>query len=671
MNRSILADMLDNEYEIMEAEDGAVAIQLLQKHALDISVVLLDVVMPKVDGFEVLSVMNQRHWIEDIPVIMISAESGSSQVERAYDLGVTDFITRPFDTLIVRRRVINTILLYSKQKKLMGLLADQIYEKERHSSMMVDILSHIVEFRNGESGQHIIRVRALTEVLLRQLQRKSDRYSLDQQDIRLISMASALHDIGKIAVDENILNKPGRLTPEEFEVIKTHSSIGADMLRNLPAYEQEPLVQRAYEICRWHHERYDGRGYPDRLQGDEIPISAQIVSLADVYDALTSERCYKKAYSHETAVQMILDGQCGAFNPLLLDCLQEVAPTLVEELSTMSARAYRPEPQLLSQEMMSGKDLMASERSLRLLDHERMKYNFFSTMVEEIQFEYTVDPPLLTLSAWGAKKLGVSEIVMEPRRSEKVQEILGEETWDKLAAAMRNSDPKHPLITYEFPLCINGQVRWNKLICMALWSSDEPPVYTGAIGKCTDIHDSHQKLQELEERASHDPLTGLLNRSTAQELIEAKLEQDSLGSGVLAILDLDHLKEANDNYGHMFGDRVLRYLSQQLQKNTRPEDIVARVGGDEFLIYLDNRPDAAKAVDEIFQGVSGNYECFPIRVSMGVARTKMVGFDYDELFHAADQALYYAKRNGRDQYCFYSEFMKGILSVISPIEYSH
>ncbi len=333
MNRSILSDMLSGEYEIIEAEDGAAAIAVLQKNVLDISLVLLDVVMPRVDGFEVLNVMNQKQWIEHIPVIMISAESGSSQVRRAYEMGVTDFIARPFDTLIVRCRVRNTILLYAKQKRLISMLAAQIEEKERLSSIMVDILSHIVEFRNGESGQHIVRVRTLTDVLLRQLQKKTDKYQLSSDDISLICTASALHDIGKIAIDENILNKPGRLTAEEFEVIKTHSVVGSEMLKNLPNYKDEPLVKIAYEICRWHHERYDGRGYPDGLKGDNIPISAQIVALADVYDALTNERCYKKAYSHETSIQMILDGQCGVFNPLLLDCLQEVAPILLEELA--------------------------------------------------------------------------------------------------------------------------------------------------------------------------------------------------------------------------------------------------------------------------------------------------------------------------------------------------
>lgn len=262
MNRAILADMLDDEYEIIEAENGVEAVSVLQNHVMEISLVLLDVVMPYMDGFEVLITMKQRRWIEDTPVIMISAERGSTQIEKAYELGVTDFITRPFDTLIVRRRVVNTILLYDKQKKLIDMLADQIYEKEKRSSMMVDILSHIVEFRNGESGRHIVNVRTLSEVLLRHLMRKTDKYQLSQAEISLISTASAFHDIGKIAINEDILNKPGKLTKEEFEIMKTHAAIGGDMLKNLPDYKNEPLVKAAYEICRWHHERYDGKGYP-------------------------------------------------------------------------------------------------------------------------------------------------------------------------------------------------------------------------------------------------------------------------------------------------------------------------------------------------------------------------------------------------------------------------
>lgn len=668
MNRSILADMLDSQYEILEAEDGAAAITMLQKHVLDISLVLLDVVMPNVDGFEVLTVMNQKHWIDDIPVIMISAESGSTQVERAYELGVTDFIPRPFDTLIVRRRVNNTILLLAKQKELIGMLADQIYEKERMSSIMVDILSHVVEFRNGESGQHIIHVRTLTEIFLRQLQRKTDQYRFSQADVALICTASALHDIGKIAVNEDILNKPGRLTPEEFELMKTHSLVGAEMLENISTYGNEPLVKTAYEICRWHHERYDGRGYPDGLVGDDIPISAQIVALADVYDALTSDRCYKKAFSHETAVQMILDGQCGVFNPLLLDCLRDVAPTLAEELARASTQTRQPEPRQLSQEIIYHKDLLASERSLRLLDHERMKYNFFAAMTEEIQFEYTVTPNMLTLSGWGAKKLGLDEVIMEPQKDKKVLQLIGADTWRSIANALQVTSPEHPMTNYECLLHLDGQPRWHRIIAQSMWSAEDSPSYVGAIGKIVDIHDSRVKLEDLEKRASHDMLTGLLNHSSAKELIRNKIKSNPKEAYLLVILDLDQFKAANDSFGHIFGDQVLIHVTKQLRQSTRRDDIVARVGGDEFLIFLEYKTDATQVVDRIFDAITGHYKDFPLSVSMGVACTNEVGGEYEKLFHAADQALYSAKRAGRRQYRFYDDSMRETLSAISPID---
>ena len=332
MNRAILTDILGGEYDIIEAENGVEGVANIQKYGVEIALVLLDVVMPVMDGFGVLDMMHKHRWIEDIPVIMISSESGSAFVERAYELGVSDFISRPFDALVVHRRVVNTILLYAKQKKLISMVADQIYENEQQSNLMIDILSHIVEFRNGESGQHVRHVHTLTELLLTNLVQRTDRYPLTRRDISMISTASALHDIGKISIDEAILNKPGKLTDEEFIIMKSHSRIGADMLEGLTMYQDEPLVKTAYQICRWHHERYDGRGYPDGLKGDEIPISAQIVALADVYDALTSERVYKKAFSHDTAVEMIVAGKCGAFNPLVLECLMDVAPRLQEEL---------------------------------------------------------------------------------------------------------------------------------------------------------------------------------------------------------------------------------------------------------------------------------------------------------------------------------------------------
>lgn len=325
MNRAILTEILGNEYEILEAENGRECMQLLQKYRTGISVILLDIVMPVMNGFAVLAEMARQGLIDDIPIIMISSADSDDVIRQAYELGVTDYISRPFDAKIVYRRVFNAIKLYAKQRRLVSMVTKQIVEKEKNDNMLIDILSHIVEFRNTESGLHVLHMKQLTEVLLSELVQKTDMYHLDAAKRDLIVTASALHDIGKIAIPEEILNKPGRLTKEEFEIMKTHTTIGSEMLDKIEGYGDEPLVRTAYAICRWHHERYDGRGYPDGLVGEQIPISAQIVALADVYDALVSERSYKKAFSHETAVQMILNGECGTFNPLILDCLRSAA----------------------------------------------------------------------------------------------------------------------------------------------------------------------------------------------------------------------------------------------------------------------------------------------------------------------------------------------------------
>ena len=670
MNRSILADMLGEEYEILEAENGLEAVSTIQKHHMEIDLLLLDIVMPEMDGFEVLTVMNRNNWIEDIPVIMISAETAPAHIERAYNLGVTDFITRPFNALLVHRRVVNTTLLYAKQKKLVSMVADQIYEKERQNTLMIDILSHIVEFRNGESGQHVIHIRMLTELFLRRLVLKTNRYQLSPVDINLICIASALHDVGKIAIPGEILNKPGRFTEEEFAVMKEHTTIGSNMMEAEPIHGSEPLIKVARDICRWHHERWDGRGYPDGLKGDDIPISAQIVALADVYDALTSPRVYKPAFPHEKAVEMILGNQCGTFNPLLMEILQEVAPELPEQLQARDeSRTAQLEMRSVTQEMHHYEELSASERTLQLLEHERMKYSFFAAMSQEIQFEYTVNPSIVTLNTWGANKLGLKETVMDPLHNDSVRGIMSEESVEGLVAALRNTTPAQPVVKYQCKTVVDGESRWCRIIARATWSADEPPEYTGAIGKAVDIHDSQMKLAALERLASHDPLTGLLNHASAKKQIIERIEDRPGSQFAMVIFDLDHFKNANNTYGHIFGDNVLKFLADRLQEGIRGADIAARVGGDEFLLFLEYRGDARPIISRIFNALSScSFEGFPISISMGVARTAVVGTDYETLFNAADQALYAVKRAGRGCYRFYDEGMRKMFSAISPID---
>lgn len=662
INRSILADILGEEYEIFEAADGVEAIEMIEEHVLEISAVLLDIVMPRMDGFGVLTVMNQRGWIEDIPVIIISAESGSKQVEQAYNMGATDFIQRPFDALIVHRRVVNTVLLYTKQRKLLSLVAEQIDEKERLSNIMVDVLSHIVEFRNGESGQHIVHIRTFTEVILRQLQRMTDRYSLTKADIDQISLAASLHDIGKIAIDEKILNKPGRLTPEEFEIMKTHSAVGAQMLENLPDYQDTNLVRTAWEICRWHHERYDGRGYPDGLKGDAIPISAQVIALADVYDALISDRCYKKAYPHEKAIQMILNGECGVFNPLLLDCLRQVEGILDTEFIHIQMQQRKITRSSMVKEMLKGENAFASERSLYLLDQERMKFGVFSGITDEIQFEYTAADNALRISEWDAKKLGIDAVLPDPVHNETLLRVLGENVCRDIDKKILDCQ-EETTIHYECPIYINGQPRWHRLTIQIQWQDGE---CTGVIGKAVDIHDSWMQINLLKQKVDFDAATGLLNHISAKEKIQRRMEEGPEKEYGLVIFDLDKFKSVNDTYGHIFGDRVLQSVADRVRQNIRENNIVARIGGDEFLIFSEYLEDSEARLQRIFDAIVGDYEGIHISVSMGIARSSVVGNEYDALFHAADQALYFAKRAGRGRLVYYNDSMKETLLTVFP-----
>ena len=668
MNRAILADMLADEYTIVEAENGRETLERIQELGPTLSLVLLDIVMPELDGFAVLAEMNRTGWIEDIPVIMISSERGTDQIERAYSLGATDFISRPFDTLIVHKRVVNTILLYAKQKQLVNMVAQQMYEKEQQSDLMIEILSHIVEFRNGESGLHVRHVRRFTELILNHLNNKPAGPRFTPSEVATITTASALHDVGKISISEDILNKPGKLTAEEFELMKTHTTIGARMLEDLPIYQDLPLVRIAYEICRWHHERYDGRGYPDGLKGEQIPMSAQVVALADVYDALTSQRVYKAAIPHKESIRMILAGECGAFHPLLMECLSELEPDIYaalhqEDLFGGSRHSLRSVAEALSQ----NKDLPLSKRTLQLLEHERIRHDFFASLSNEIQFELTLSPPLVTLTPFSAGKLGFSEELYDPIHNPQLLSLVDAQQLYQFSDLLRGTSPGQPVVEFDCQLNIKGETRWHRVMARATWSADDPPRYLGAIGKAMDVHDSRLQLDNLERIASTDPLTGLSNHTSASQKIDNRMRERPDGHFALVIFDLDFFKSANDSRGHLFGDQLLTHLAGHLRHTVRGGDIVARVGGDEFLIFLEYKTDPEAAIRRIFNALTGEYEGFSISLSMGVAQTDRVGMDYDALFHAADNALYAVKRGGRGQYLFYDETMRDTLSNISPI----
>ena len=501
MNRELLAAILEEEYDIIQVNDGVQAVDCLQRQAEEISLLLLDIVMPHMDGFEVLSYMNKEHWIDAIPVVIISSENSPIYIKRGYDLGATDFIGKPFDANMVLRRSANAILLGAKQRRMTSIVSNQIYEREKSSKLMINILSHIVEFRNGESGLHVLHIQTITEMLLRQLvQKENNRYALSKEQIRMITTASALHDIGKISIPDEILNKPGRLTAEEFAVIKGHSMAGANMLSELPLdQKEEPLVKTAYEICRWHHERYDGGGYPDGLKGEEIPVSAQVVALADVYDALTSERCYKDAYSHEKAIEMILAGQCGAFNPLMLECLLDISSSLKKKMGYKSKERYEQTDLSDIASRFHDFEMDSSEKIVQQLEFERMRYNFLAEGSRNIVFTYTISPPLLTFNQAGCKRSGITEPSFSPLQSGVLKDLVEEQSLKRLIRKITQATRETPDVVSNLLLTDGKNPCHYRCQCRVIWTDGAEKGYTGVVGKLTDITDDYMVMENVRE----------------------------------------------------------------------------------------------------------------------------------------------------------------------------
>ena len=501
LNRMMLMDILGDQYHYIEAADGRQAIRLLEKD-LTVDLMLLDIHMPEMDGFQVLEQMDRFRWIKEVPVIMISAEERKEATERAYMLGVTDFIRRPFDAFIVRHRVENTLRLYANQKRLMNLVSAQIYEKEESNDLMIEILSRVVEFRNHESGEHVRNVRTITELLLHKLVQKTDIYPLSEENITMIKTAAALHDIGKITTPEEILNKPGKLTAEEFEIMKDHAAAGARILEDMPYGQDKPLFRYALEICHWHHERWDGHGYPDGLWGEQIPIAAQVVSLADVYDALTNERCYKKAIEQDTAIKMILNGECGAFNPLLLDCLRESSEQLRTELTRSEwDRGFRQETHRLSEEILHREALPRENRSQLLLEQEKERTDFYAAQCGGIRFDYDLLAGSVTVYDYHAEPL--QQKTVTDFAQGKGLGFLNEQDRRKLSKAISRATPEAPDVVLPVMVQRDGKPHLHRMALHTIWSGAGVRRCVNVLGHLTD--EQHRVEHQAELLTAIDP----------------------------------------------------------------------------------------------------------------------------------------------------------------------
>lgn len=636
LNREMLGSMLGDEYEILEAENGVQAVEIMREHVSNLSLILLDVQMPQMDGLELLKHMGRLHWIDVIPVIMISSETAPQFIERAYDLGATDYIARPYNTMIVRRRVANVILSFARQRQLMEIITQQISKKEKDNRLMLSILSHIVEFRNGESGLHVIHINIITDLLLRQYMLKIGSNKITSEDISLISMASALHDIGKIAIPEEILNKPGRLSVGEYQIMQGHCMAGANILMDLPIDRNEPLLKTAYEICRWHHERYDGSGYPDGLKGDTIPLSAQVVALADVYDALTSERCYKSAYSHDTAMKMIFDGQCGVFHPLLLECLCDIGDTLQRELTAKDTFDFE---NTINETSHITEQLQRYEK--KRTDHCSMSGPEARVLLQYLNKVFDV---VRLVDATKNCQVNIDEAGNHQDSEYRCYDMWSKEDRCENCISAKCMSSKGSLTKLKFVDECIYHVRATYV------EVDGLPYSLELIDKITEetLLGGHGKEGVVKYITAHnhrlyvDILTGVYNRRYYEEQL-----RDMFHISAAAMLDMDHFKAVNDTYGHLVGDMTLKQAAIAIKNSVRKTDDVVRLGGDEFFIVfreipfhvLQKKLEAIRACVENI--VFSDYPQLHFSISIGGVYGPGKTSD---LLNIADKLLYQAKR---------------------------
>ena len=501
LNRAILVSVLEKNFDILEAADGKEAIATLAAHEGNIAALLLDVVMPEADGFEVLEEMNRRGWIDEIPTIMISVETGGSYIDRAFQLGAADYVSRPFVPNMIRRRVINAILLHTKTQKLTGLIADHLYRRERNTDILAAILGYAVEYRSGERGTHMTNVSRITGLLLHRLLERTDRCPIGPEDIETVCIASSLHDIGKLLIPEGILTKPTALTPGEFDIVKQHTRLGAKIISDLPIYQNETIIKYALEICRWHHERWNGEGYPDGLKGEDIPIAAQVVSLADAYDALTSKRCYKEALSHEKSLEMIRGGECGSFNPLLLECLNDIADTLKHSAGTEAAvepPAYRWAKELIWKPDGSRQEL-PSARMTKQVEQELSKRRFFSDLTEEFWFEYTRHPDAVALSAGAARRTGLPRVIVGPLSCTQLCSVVSADTIQAMRDRLLCAASDETYLEFETELTLDGHPSLCQIAIQITWAPDEPGRFSSLFGRVLDIGERCRRLEDYRQ----------------------------------------------------------------------------------------------------------------------------------------------------------------------------
>lgn len=666
-NRAILAQLFKDEYSILEAENGEEAIRLIEDNLEDVSAVLLDILMPVMDGLQAMEIMNSHYWIDKIPVIMITTDTSESTMQKGYELGATDVILKPFNSRIVRQRVKNIIELYRHKKNLERLASEQI-DILRSKSMqvsesgieIVNMLSRIITLKSGQAAARPQVIRHVAAAIMREYSHLYPELHIDGTRIRNTAYAASVCNIGKIFVPSEILFKNGPLTDEEYRVVQRYPAGGSDLLMKISEGKYDGgLLECCFTVCLYHNERADGTGYPYGLKEKDIPLEAQIVSIASVYEALVSDRPYRKAFSHDEAVKMIRNGECGCFGEKIIKAFMAAEPILTDE--------YDEEEEYFRGSRVSysiSEDV--SERRLRMLEREKEHFQILSDMSGDVMFDYDGITNVLLFSE------SFSELTGCGVRYENALDFINEtetlyiDDKERLIGLIKSITDTSPSIKTEIRIKMKNDVyKWFELYAHSVWNGGR---CVSMVGKLVNIDRQKRETEIWRKAADTDQLTGIYNKIASHNYIMEAIETNGDNVSALCFIDLDNFKGINDTFGHQFGDVVLKKVAEQLRTAVRNTDIVGRIGGDEFVVFLKNvgskKNIIAKAEQlcNVFKLTCGERK---ISGSIGIACIPDDGTDFEELLGKADSALYCCKGRGKDCYLLYNEEICGKINSSS------
>lgn len=575
--RRALTKILQENYVVVEFDNDDEALNYLYKNPRRQSVVLLSMDSDKVDALKFLKFMHEREWVyqtyrSGVPVIIMSSDfTPEEKIEKAYEYGATENFYWPFNAKVIQRRIKNVVEMVREERVYSKAMKEQLLEREQMRQNLLSIIHRSIDVYCEEKGCHALYLRVLTRVLLEAMLEKCPQYKLNKEEVEAICLASLLHDIGKITVPAHILNKPGRLTKEEFEVVKTHSEAGAQIIEETRIGGEDAFVQAAIDICRYHHERYDGTGYPYGLKGDEIPLSAQVVSLVDVFDALISDRAYKSACSVYEAKEIILSGGCGTFNPVLLETFSEQFDRLVESLNTSVGVV---DEKIWIGEAADKYEMHRLREAYERFAFERSVNGYMLTDCDDMYVSYQASTATLSLSRDLAEFINFrDQVIVNPIKDVNFRETITEEVYGKIQTAYQETTREKPTIkTEEFQIEIGGVAKTFTCKLTSVWSNEREE-RIGFVGKIVAIGElEHQKYYI-------STVTGLYNRRYYDEKI-----CNVSGYNGIAMIDVDDFRDVNSKFGHDVGDTVLKKVADVIVQALGRFECAARYGGDEFVI---------------------------------------------------------------------------------------